>query len=787
MKLASVPFGDPVTVGVPVFVVNATVTHSVSRKPTVFERMVLRLSRRAQQNQAVGDASLREAFEEHLGVQGVPRLLEATASGLVRLDVLRSEAPAGASLLDQPLHTLRLTPLGESYYNETTLPSKQTDDAVEYFYEPWSNSLSPGPSCQLTDQTPALVFDAGLFKPRDPSSMVDREIRENRPRFLKKNSKIIDTCAEVSEPVGWLALEIELHASPEGYLELKIRDETYERWLGGLEPSIVEQTFLDGIIGRATTPQLELPRKIIAQAKGLTIASMPGAVTRPAIELSGMRNGRLAIDLSPADGPAVITTPTEGLAVISCPAPATVPPQLASLKIDGGRPAGCRVVGDLTLAWSGGVRCVGVCADLEGEHAGEFWQQFSDDLAATLACSTDPRIATAPFNWGSDRPIESLSRRLEGLTAAQALEKIGEFLAAIAQTGLTLAAGQQQTLTGSLTASIDATADDPSLEIARVDALVRLAGASLGADAPVGELTRSLLAKTRPPVSALEIRQLLALAPNPESIPARLLVPEALAAVLDGLWNDPSQPLATDSVGDLHVLERYRCAQAALDASLGREHAQLAATQQRVTAAGSVGKALQTAEDWLAVVEDPALARATGHAFPHGLVELRESVRGWRDAAKANLAPALGTGVTALVFDSNTLMDYPDALRRLTGSQVAVVPNTVLDELDRLKRSSEDDTADKKARAAKARAANRTIDDLREGGSLRFEPGHTELISPDFGSTGHPDNQILSVAIAYSSSHVILVTGDKNLRNKAQASGIEATGWRDVQTDRGDK
>src|SRR4051794_16188437 len=112
-----------VSVGIPVFSLKASVKHSIVRKPTVFERMVLRLSRRGQENQVVGGYTLRRAFEEHLGVQGVPQLLETTVSGLARLGVLSAPGTPGKSLLDEPIQTLRLTRDGEEFYNRNTLPS----------------------------------------------------------------------------------------------------------------------------------------------------------------------------------------------------------------------------------------------------------------------------------------------------------------------------------------------------------------------------------------------------------------------------------------------------------------------------------------------------------------------------------------------------------------------------------------------------------------------------------------------------------------------------------------
>jgi rRNA-processing protein FCF1 len=304
-----------------------------------------------------------------------------------------------------------------------------------------------------------------------------------------------------------------------------------------------------------------------------------------------------------------------------------------------------------------------------------------------------------------------------------------------------------------------------------VDEWLGFITSSLGTGTSPEALRTALLSKATPPSSALEVRQLLALESNPHKIPSRLLGPGVMAAVLEELWNDPQHELVTGDVDSLQSLEAYRSAQASLDARLGRHNADLGATGRRVVANKSVGTALQAAEKWLAAVDDPKLSQATGESFPTGLLQFREKVRAWRDAANANLAPAFGPDQIALVFDSNTLLDHPDALLGLTSSQIGVIPSRVIQELDGLKRSSDE------SRARKARAANRTIDGLRERNSLRLEKARTDLIPSDLGSTDDPDNQILSVAVAFTRSKVTLVTGDKNLRAKAEASNITARDW----------
>lgn len=764
-----------VSVGVPVFTLKASVKHSIVRKPTVFERMVLRLSRRGQENEVVGGSTLRQAFEDHLGVQGVPQLLDKTVSGLVRLGVLNAPGTPGRSLLDEPIRSLRLTREGEGFYNLNTLPSSPTSDAVDYWYAPWSNALSSVRPGKLTEVAPELAFDDAILCPRDPSSLVRRELEENRPRFLKKESRIIDVDAETLESVGWLTLDIEIHASPEGYLDLKTRGEAYESWLHRLEPAVVQETFLDSFVGTTRTPDLELNREVLRQAKRLTLSAAPPQLDSPTITLPTGGGADVTITLGPAGSVAQHGKDDAGRAAISCPAPSTLPSQLVAVTVERRQATNCRLDGSVALTWAGGLRYVPVQADLGGEDADQYWKAFRDDLAASLAASTDSRIATVPLLWGSDQPIGALSQRLTGLSLAPALEKLREFLTSASEAGTTFSIDHADRLAGLIAERIEGTADGPMLDVSLVEEWLTFITDSLGFDTPRPAIRRALLAKATPPTSALEVRQLLALAGNPHLIPPKLLGPSVMAAVLEEVWNDPQHELPTGNVDSLQRLEAFRSAQASLDALLGRHNADLNTTGRRVVANKSVGDALRAAEEWLAAVDDPKLSQATDDSLPSGLLQLRDKVRAWRDAAKANLVQAIGPDRIALVFDSNTLLNHPDALHGLASSHVGVVPDRVIRELDGLKRSTDESTAQK------ARAAHRTIDALRGGNTLRFESARTDLIRPDFGSPDDPDNQILSVAVAFSASRVTLVTGDKNLRAKAEASSIQARDWPSLQ------
>ncbi len=144
------------------------------------------------------------------------------------------------------------------------------------------------------------------------------------------------------------------------------------------------------------------------------------------------------------------------------------------------------------------------------------------------------------------------------------------------------------------------------------------------------------------------------------------------------------------------------------------------------------------------------------------------------------------------VIDTNVLLHDPNAILRFEDNEV-VLPMIIIEELDRFKKQIEDI-------GRNARQASRTLDELRQRGSL------TEGIPLDNGGTlrvalcardtlqGLPselegdkgDNTILAVALEIqeqSDRPVILVSKDTNLRIKGDVLGLAS---QDYETDKVD-
>ena len=137
------------------------------------------------------------------------------------------------------------------------------------------------------------------------------------------------------------------------------------------------------------------------------------------------------------------------------------------------------------------------------------------------------------------------------------------------------------------------------------------------------------------------------------------------------------------------------------------------------------------------------------------------------------------------VLDTNVLLHSPRALFAFS-EHVIVIPEVVLEELDRFKSETTD-------RGANSREVSRIMDQLRvagnliegvplneEGGVLRIALNHLDTSMPPHWDRSRADNRILQVCrgLAEDGRQTILVSRDTNMRVKAVILGLQAEDFR---------
>lgn len=137
------------------------------------------------------------------------------------------------------------------------------------------------------------------------------------------------------------------------------------------------------------------------------------------------------------------------------------------------------------------------------------------------------------------------------------------------------------------------------------------------------------------------------------------------------------------------------------------------------------------------------------------------------------------------VIDTNVLLHSPNAIFAFNEHTV-IIPEVVLEELDRFKSESND-------RGANSRQISRIIDTLRitgnllegvplneQGGILKIETNHLNTKIPANWLPSKPDNRILQVCkgLAENNLFTVLVSRDTNMRVKATILNIQAEDFR---------
>lgn len=149
-------------------------------------------------------------------------------------------------------------------------------------------------------------------------------------------------------------------------------------------------------------------------------------------------------------------------------------------------------------------------------------------------------------------------------------------------------------------------------------------------------------------------------------------------------------------------------------------------------------------------------------------MNVKNNIDGLRNALATFFDDSFMKFSKVYIVDTCTLLNEPNLISWFDGKKtLLVIPMIVLDELDGLKNSENEETAHK------AREVIRNISKYNKCDWLNIkESSYPELLSKDLVKEKN-DNKILSIAIKYCTKKPILLTDDTNLGNIAIANNIE--------------
>lgn len=405
MKLAEI------SVPLPLYRIESDVTYHTERKPTVFERMVLRLCDPGLHLPDKQNLSLLGVFRNQLGAGDVRELLEGCVSELSALGALPKRY--AQDRLEMPLTELELTADGLQFLRSDSLPVRSRTVKVWHRYDPISDEIKPtqndGARLSQSDFSRVSVADQAL-RPQNPLPQVERAIAQEAYDW-KNPATVIDRIAPMVQPAGWGERRLEFSCSEDGALSASApRDAALQRWLEQAQPELVWEILLADAL--TSEPDSLLPivdSSVLRYTRtARPIAATKGGATRARFCI--VAQGVAAADattpsivLSPeVNSPELVANGKQPTAfTLLVPAPAGIMTGFRSLSLPhiDGASVQVEVAGNLRLYWAGQPRSCGLAFTLNDRAATALWAELRRDLESTCEHSDDPRIAFMSLAW----------------------------------------------------------------------------------------------------------------------------------------------------------------------------------------------------------------------------------------------------------------------------------------------------------------------------------------------------------------------------------------------------
>lgn len=766
MKLAEI------SVPLPLYRIESDVTYHTERKPTVFERMVLRLCDPGLHLPDKQNLSLLGVFRDQLGTGDVRELLEGCVSELSALGALPKRY--AQDRLEAPLTELELTADGLQFLRSDSLPVRSRTVKVWHRYDPISDEIKPsqndGVRLSQSDFTRVSVADQ-VLRPQNPLPQVERAIAQETYDW-KNPATVIDRIAPLVQPAGWGERRLEFSCSEDGALSASApRDAALQLWLEQAQPELVWEILLADAL--KSEPDSLLPiidSSVLRDAcTARPIAATKGGVAKSRFCI--VAQGVAAADAttptivlsSEVNAPQLVANGKQpNVFTLLVPAPAGIAKGFRSLslpQIDGAS-VQIEIAGTFRLYWAGQPRLCGLAVILKDQTAMAFWAKLRKDLEEACEHSDDPRIAFMSVAW---RDVDAFGEKVWQWLATRAEQPLDDLMAliepAIQAIGLwrpdrkDWKSAWEESLSKAIDESLRHTPNQLGPEDV-VSLLVQIAQA-LSAD-KAASLQAALLRHAAPICALDSLAKLRSALPSSTEIPEELLSSE-----LRQVWLEHALQRKELKLYGPHAIQQpmqvIEKAVQDIYRSIGEQALKAAGNGQMDVRTLTPG-ALNAVRAWRKAAEHFHALNALSPLWD----ALNKEVESWNLLAHDKLAP-VEIGLRVVVFDTSALMESPELLQDLPSDDIPVVPHRVLSELDGLK-TSEDDT-----RAVKARAAIRQLD--ATSSRIRHETEYTGLLPAEWDAK-QPDHAILSTALFFRLNEVLFVSNDINLRNKAQSLGI---------------
>lgn len=777
-------------VGVPQYKIETQVTYQTTRTPTVFERMLMRLCKNYQTTPEIAQLTLSQIFEQQLGVAAADALVGPCVEDLFYLEVLN--CPVSQDYMSLRLAEIALTQKGHEFLAREKLPGRSQQTTVQHLFLPLSNNIKPWRASNLASTPASAAFiSQEMLEPKDSSAWVRPALdKESHP--WKTANTVIHTVESRVTGVMWEHHQIIIECDESGVLSVKAPGSAdLEQWLHMAPADLVWQHILQPIL--TSEPAANWPalgEESVHHATAISPLSSVTAddATAPSSVLLHVITNEAEKDDYPGKNLILLLGKTrsiqgtkvfirnaeseirqsdveKGRIFLEMPTPLNISAGLDNLHIlKQDHAPQALLSGWGKVFWGGVEHRAALSVTANRTLSTEIWRVLQTALQSGLNASHNASAHALTALW---LPVQETIAHWQSITGTLHVEKLlseaSEFAAALEMFASRSRAEWQPYWLNTLKERV-ISALTGSQELLQPDDVIRYL-AKLGQLLPdmAGYFSPVLLARCTPLTDVVSLERLRKAVssgtPLPDSIFSSTLVQKWVANIFT------DAPLA--------LQEPHALALPIKNLKRARQEVLLNVGQTSLTdaAAGNLSlksvktSALTSVTQWQnAVTAFRALdAALTTDSF--SLIGAFDTqVHAWRKLATQKLAHPEASGKRLIVLDTSALIERPDLPSRLQRNDTPVVAKRVLEELDKLK------TSDNPEKAHQARAAIRALEHANK--TVRYESEALELLPADFEPTS--DNRILSVALYLRLSDVILVTADRNFRNKAKAENIMA-------------
>ncbi|EME0887141.1 nucleotide-binding protein, partial [Pseudomonas aeruginosa] len=434
MKLAEI------SVPLPLYRIDSDVTYHTERKPTVFERMVLRLCDPGLHLPDKQSLSLLGVFREQLGAGDVRELLESCVSELSALGALPKRY--ALDTLEAPLTELELTADGLQFLRSDSLPVRSRTIKISHHYDPIGDEIKPvkkDGGLQSQSSMSRITVADNCLRPQNPLPQVARAIAQETYDW-NNPATVIDRIVPVVQPAGWVERRLEVSCNEDGVLSASApRDAALQRWLEQAQSELAWEILLADAL--TSDPNALLPiidSSILRDARtARPIAATNGGAARArlCIVAQGVAAADATIptivlssEVSAAELVANGKQPTVYTLLVPTPAGMMTGFRSLSLPQVSGASAQADVAGNLRLYWAGQPRLCSLAVTLNDQAATALWAKLRRELECTCEHSDDPRIAFMPVAW---LDVDALSETVWPWLATRAEQPLNDLMALV--------------------------------------------------------------------------------------------------------------------------------------------------------------------------------------------------------------------------------------------------------------------------------------------------------------------------------------------------------------------